>query len=85
MFSNLFKIKKKATPTINDLYIGYHHIIIFTINTNSHEILFDKTIAQLMNNKLILYWFRSYYEMENYFEYFDIDDDKIVTSFVIIG
>lgn len=83
--SDLFKIKKKATSSINDFYIGYQHFIIITIPTKSDRLVFDKIFELFLIKYLNVYWFSSYREMEDLFDYLINDTYNQIEYFIFIG
>lgn len=66
----MFKIKRKGKNSyFNYAIIGNVRYYIFEIKNS--DLLYEKLIAKLFMLEIPLYWFRSYYEFELFFSYFE--------------
>lgn len=82
--SNLFKINKKKTTLVNEIYIGNNRFVIIELNIKEKEIIKDKVINHLLKSNLEVEWYRSYNDFERCFSLFKTDEE-FVPKFIIIG
>lgn len=82
--SNLFKINKKKTTLVNEIYIGNNRFVIIELNIKEKEIIKDKVINHLLKSNLEVEWYRSYNDFERCFGLFKTDEES-VPKFIIIG
>lgn len=81
MIGELFKFKKLPKAKLNSFLIGNSLVIVIELFDNPGDVIINKLLKVLFQ-KIEIYWFISYEEMENSFEYF-IEDNQ--TYFVIIN
>lgn len=81
MIGELFKIKKYSKSKVNSFLIGNSLIITIELFDNPRDVIINKLLNKLLQ-KMEVYWFKNYEEMEDNFEYF-IENNH--TYFVIIN
>lgn len=77
----ILNIEDELQLTINSFQIGYQSFIIFELKEKK-EIIKNELITKLLLSELNLFWFRSYFEFETYFDV--IMSDELI-NFILIG
>ena len=79
---NFMGIKKEDNGDINSFIIGNICFVIIDVYSCSF-LVYNNVINSIIKNQFKWFWFKNYYELENYFDYiFEIDSGYV---FIIIG
>lgn len=67
---DMFKIKRKD-KNLNFNYVTIGNVKYYIFEIKNSDLLYEKIITKLFMLEIPLYWFRSYYEFELFFSYFE--------------
>ncbi len=77
---DILKFTKECSYELNQVIIGMQIFYLIEVK-NKKKVLFDKLIRKLFSLSVSLYWFKDYYEFE---EFFSIYNSNTTINFILI-